>query len=214
MRYGLVVFDFDGTLVDTSEPILLSINAALGSAGLPPRPREDVLPLVGLGLRRVLPRLARAPCHVAALPEASRAHVDTVVAGRTRPFDGVVDALDRIAGRGARLAIATSRSKASLEAILDAHGLKGRFALLVTAHCVPQTTPEPDMIHKSAADLRADPRRAGMGGDTTYDLAMGRAAGTATCGVTWGSHDATALRPLADHLAERAADLPALLGYR
>jgi len=214
VRYRLVVFDFDGTLVDTREPILLSINAALRSVGLPAREPHEILPLVGLGLERVLAQLAgggRDAAAVGRMADAYRAHFDTVVAGRTRPFDGVVDALDRLAASGATLAIATSRGMASVEAILAAHGLRHRFALLVTAHCVPHTKPEPDMVRKILADLGAAPGDTVVVGDTTYDLAMGRAAGTATCGVTWGSHGKHALAPLADHLAERASDLPGVL---
>jgi phosphoglycolate phosphatase len=215
MPYRIAVFDFDGTLVDTSEPIVLGIEAALRSADLPPRSRGDILPLVGLGLERVLERLAGGPgdpARTARMVKAYRTRFDEVVAGRTRPYPGIDEALGRIRERGLALAIATSRSRDSLEALLDAHGLRERFEMLVTAQCVPRTKPAPDMLHRVLAHFGAAPREAVMVGDTTYDLEMGRAAGTATCAVTWGSHGPDVLAPLADRMVHEARDLPAALG--
>lgn len=214
-RYALAVFDFDGTLVDTSEAIALAVNDALAAAGLPQKSAPDLLRHVGLPLPEVLSRCAPdgTPAEkVLGMVAHYRSRFRTFAEGRTRLFDGIAEALVRIADAGVRLAIATSRGRGSLEEILAAHGLRDRFSLLVTAEAVKRGKPHPEMLQLVLAHHGAAPGSAVMVGDTIHDLQMGRAAGTATCAVTWGMHPLEELAAEGPtHVARRPAELAALL---
>jgi len=218
VRFQLAIFDFDGTLVDSREPIARSANDALAAAGLPERSPAEVHALVGLPLADVLARLAGAP--TAAVPASLveqlctvyRARFGVHAAGRTPLFDGVREMIDRVAARGLRLAIATSRGRASAEAILEDHGLADRFAARLGGGCVERGKPHPEMVERILAQLGVPAAATLLVGDTTFDIEMGRAAGVATCGVTYGSHGAELLRAAgATHVIHRPAELLPLL---
>jgi len=217
MRYRLAVFDFDGTLVDTSAPIVDGVRHALRASGRPVPPDADILRQVGFGLHEVLRRLAGrvTDTELAAMVELYRVRFDEVAAGRTRLFDGTRDALEQLRGAGVRLALATNRGRESLGSLLEAHGLGGTFDVALTAHCVPDPKPHPAMLERILGELSVAPRDALMVGDTTVDVRMGRAAGVDTCAVTWGAHTREdLLREGPTHIVHRAADLPAVVRCR
>ncbi len=214
MRYRLVVFDFDGTLCDTSWPIVESANAALRAVGRPERSAKEILDQVGLPLDVVLGNLVGPDCpaaEVEALCDAYRARFAEAAVGRSPLFDGVEGALRSLRGAGCALAVATSRSRRSLEEILARHSLAGLFAALRGGGCVRNGKPHPEMLHSIFEETGLGAAESVMVGDTTYDLRMGRAAGAATCGVTWGSHRRDEL--LAEgpaHLVDAASELPGM----
>jgi HAD superfamily hydrolase (TIGR01549 family) len=217
MPYRAAVFDFDGTLVDTREPILASVKHALAATGRAAPADAVILRHVGLGLHEVLGRLAgpAAPEEIGRMADLYRAHFDEVAPGRTRPFDGVPEALLELRGLKVRLAIATNRGRESLLPLLEAHGLAALFDVALSAHCVPHAKPHPAMLRRIVAELALDPRGVLMIGDTATDMRMGRAAGVDTCAVTYGAHTHEEL--LAEgptHVAHRAAELPAIVRGR
>jgi phosphoglycolate phosphatase len=210
VRYRAAVFDFDGTLVDTREPILLGLKQAFATAGRTPPPDPEILRHVGLGLHEVLETLIgpATPEEIERLAADYRARFDEVAPGRTRVFDGVPETLDRLRAAGVRLAIATNRTLESLDPMLDEHGLLPLFGVRLSAACVPFPKPHPLMLERALDSLGVARNSALMVGDTTVDVRMGRAAGVDTCAVTYGAHTEEELRREGPtHVVRRAADL-------
>ena len=192
----LVIFDVDGTLIDSQHHICAAMDAAFDSVGLPPLPRAEVLGIVGLSL----------PVAVATLTPGSPAEQqDRIVATYRQAFmagrlvqaaplyPGARDCLDRLAARDdILLAVATGKSRRGLAAMIEAHGLHGMFISQQTADTHP-SKPAPDMLLQAMADGGIAADRAVMIGDTSFDMQMAVAAGMPGFGVSWGCHPVAAL---------------------
>ncbi|WP_374299965.1 HAD-IA family hydrolase [Paracoccus sp. (in: a-proteobacteria)] len=192
----LVVFDVDGTLIDSQHHIVGAMTTAFHKAGLDPLPREAVLRIVGLSL----------PVAVAELTAGHGAAVQARIVDGYRDafmqarlvqaaplYPGALDCLDGLAGRDdVLLALATGKSRRGVAAMIAAHGLEGRFASVQTADDHP-SKPHPAMLLAAAADTGIDPADAVMVGDTSFDMDMAKAAGMAAFGVRWGYHAPDAL---------------------
>ncbi len=196
MRYGLIVFDWDGTLIDSAGAIAECIQAAARDLGLAVPDRERAQHVIGLGLQASL-RLA-----VPDLPEART--MEFVASYRLhflakedemQLFPGVVGLLDALRGRGHALAVATGKSRRGLDRALAASGLRAYFA---ATRCADETTPKPDpaMLHELLEELGAAPDRCLMIGDTSHDLQMASAAGVDAVAVCYGAHSESSLRAL------------------
>ena len=189
----LVVFDVDGTLVDSQHHILDAMHFAFGEAGLPLPERETALAVVGLSLPVAMARLA--PDLAAEEVEALVAHYRASFMERRRGEDGVPPlypgaraALERLAARpGTLIGVATGKARRGLDHILAGHGLAHFVATAQTADDHP-SKPHPSMLLAALAATGVAADRAVMVGDTEFDVAMGRAAGMATIGVAWGYH--------------------------
>ena len=204
-----------GTLVDTCAPIMLAVRGALEAWGLEAPPEAEFLHMVGLPLDEIFRRVAvdADPAQIEQMCALYRQRFQHVVQGRTRLYDGVAETVARLKGAGVRLAIATSRGMPSLVQILENHGLRDAFEFLVSHNCVEQGKPHPEMLQRVLGHFDSDPTDALMVGDTTFDMTMGRAAGTDTCAVTYGLHPAEDLRREGPtHTVDRAGDLPAVFG--
>ena len=217
----LVVFDVDGTLVDSQALILGAMARAMEGAGLPVLDRDQVLSIVGLSLPLAVATL---------LPDQPEARQHEVVAGYRAAFlsrrmddeaplyPGARACLDALAGRDdMMLGIATGKARRGLDAMLDHHQLRGRFVTLQTADNHP-SKPHPAMLLAACDEAGVDPADAVMIGDTSFDMQMARAAGAHAVGVTWGYHDGAALAAagadlVIDTFAELEAALAARLGW-
>lgn len=196
MRYGLIVFDWDGTLIDSAGAIAECIQAAARDLGLAVPDRERARHVIGLGLQASL-RLA-----VPELPETrTREFVDSyrrhflAKEDEMQLFPGVIGLLDALRARGHALAVATGKSRRGLERALAASGLRTYFA---ATRCADETTPKPDpaMLHELLEELGAAPDRSLMIGDTSHDLQMASAAGVDAVAVCYGAHSESSLRAL------------------
>lgn len=207
----LVVFDVDGTLVDSQHHICRAMAAAFEGAGLAPLDRAQVLEIVGLSLPVAVARLA---------PGADSRTQARIVAGYRAAFmaarltdsaplyPGALDCLDRLARLdGLSLAVATGKSRRGMAAMIEAHGLEGRFVSVQTADDHP-SKPDPAMLLAALDDAGVAAAQAAMIGDTTFDMLMAAAAGVAGIGVAWGYHPAQALGGAGARLV--AADFGAL----
>jgi phosphoglycolate phosphatase len=189
----LVVFDVDGTLVDSQHHILDAMGFAFGRAGLPLPDRETALAVVGLSLPQAMAALVPhlPPPEIEALVAHYRLSFaeQRLSANGTAPlYPGARAALDRLAARPETLiGVATGKARRGLDHILAAHGLAHLVATAQTADDHP-SKPHPSMLLAALAETGVAPDRAVMVGDTEFDVAMGRAAGMATIGVAWGYH--------------------------
>jgi phosphoglycolate phosphatase len=195
---NLVIFDVDGTLVDSQRMIVSAMNRAFETHGLVPPEREDVLSIVGLSLDTAMRALVKEEPDVLAGP-LTEAYKAAFFDLRQSPqhhepmFPGAREALDRLAARDdVVLGIATGKSRRGVQAIMDLHDLHGRFATIQTADDHP-SKPHPSMVLRAIADTGVVPGRAVMIGDTTYDMEMARGAGAHAIGVSWGYHASDAL---------------------
>lgn len=215
----LVVFDVDGTLVDSQHLIVAAMAEAFGTVGHPLPPREAVLGVVGLSLHEAM--VALAP-H---LPEAETRRLadtyrDSFVAQReiggaaahAPLYPGALDALNRLgAAEGTLLGVATGKARRGLDHLFECFPIGHLFATTQTADAHP-SKPNPSMLHAALAETGAAAEHAVMVGDTEFDVAMGRAAGMATVGVAWGYHPRARLAAAgADVIIDDFADLDAAL---
>jgi len=189
----LVIWDIDGTLVDSHAMIMESMAAGMAAAGLPELPHRTVSSIVGLSLPLAVETLL--PDHDGAthatVAEGYRLHYSAARARAESPlFPGARDCLDRLAARDDLLmAVATGKSRRGLDALLAAHDL-GRY--FVATHCADghPSKPAPGMILSCLDDSGAEATRAVMIGDTSFDMNMAANAGIAAIGVAWGHHPA------------------------
>ncbi len=215
----LVIFDVDGTLIDSQDFILGAMDRAFGVAGLPAPGREATLGIVGLSLPEAMAVL---------MPEAAAGDRDRLVqlykdsfralreesgGDAHAPFyPGARDALERLDRSGFLLSIATGKARRGLNHMLDSHGLRQLFVGTQTADDAP-SKPHPGMVLNCLAATGVEARHAVVVGDTEFDMAMARAAGARAVGVAWGYHPAERLRRGgAERLIEDFAALDAALG--
>ncbi|HXZ92164.1 MAG TPA: HAD-IA family hydrolase [Burkholderiales bacterium] len=196
LRYALIVFDWDGTLIDSPAAIVECIQQASRDLGLDVPDRERASHVIGLGLedslRKAVPQLPRERYgeFVASYRRHFLAREDSMPL-----FPGVRRLLERLRGRGHRLAVATGKSRRGLERALAASGLGTHFSC---SRCADETIPKPDpaMLRELMAELEVGPERALMVGDTSHDLLMARSAGVDALAVSYGAHPESELRAL------------------
>ncbi|MBU4612925.1 HAD-IA family hydrolase [Achromobacter sp. GG226] len=194
MTYSLVVFDWDGTLMDSTPAIVAAIQGACRDMDLPVPPDEAASWVIGLGLadalRAAVPELK--PEQWKAFSERYRYHYLTRDP-ELRLFDGIEALLSAVAATGASLAVATGKSRQGLDRSLDATGLRPRFD---ATRCADEThsKPHPAMLLELMDELMVPPERTLMIGDTSHDLNMARSAGVHGLGVTYGAHPITELQ--------------------
>lgn len=216
----LIIFDCDGTLVDSQHAIVAAMGDAFAADGLAAPSREHVIGVVGLSLDIAIARLVPDGGDLALIGRLSEAYKAAFHARRQRPdhseplYDGVREALERLAARDdVALGIATGKSRRGLAAVLEREGLAGHFATIQTADTHP-SKPHPSMILAAMNETAAAPADTVMIGDTTFDIEMALEAGTSAVGVAWGYHPAEALRAAgAHHVTADCAELERALDH-
>ena len=212
----LVIFDCDGTLVDSQWTIIGAMGRAFANLGLS-RPTDDaVRRVVGLSLHESMARLH---------PQGTSDQYDQLIEGyraaffemRSAPdheeplYPGVEAVLDHIDANGMLAAVATGKSMRGLEATLTRHGIHDRFVTLQTADRNPGK-PHPAMVERAMAEAGVEPEATTVVGDTTYDVEMACAAGAYAIGVSWGYHPMEELHAAGAHaVIDRFKDLPPAL---
>jgi phosphoglycolate phosphatase len=212
---AVIVFDLDGTLIDTAPDLVATMNVLLAREGIAALPLADVRGMIGQGARALIARgfaSAGAPLDeqkLAALFVDFIDHYLAHIADDSRPFPGVVAAMDSLAAQGARLAVCTNKRTDLSVALLDALGLSHRFSAIVGADAAP--APKPAAAHLVATVERAGGRidRAVMVGDSASDAGAARAAGVPLVLVSFGYTDTPARDLGPDVLIDHFEDLPA-----
>jgi phosphoglycolate phosphatase len=208
----LVLFDVDGTLIDSQHAIVSAMEAAADEANLPVPTRADTLSVVGLSLVEAIARLFGT---FTAEDQARmvQAYRDTYMRARqqdgTPPFyAGALAVLEELSERDeVFLGTATGMSRRGMQRIIDTYGIGDLFATTQTADDHP-SKPNPAMVNAALAETGVEPEHAIFVGDTVFDVEAGRAAGVSTIGVTWGYHAARDLEAAgADVVIDRVPDL-------
>ena len=193
----LVVFDLDGTVVDSTRVLLESHAAAWASVNRPCPPAETILELIGLPLVDTMQKLdptqdAEHLAEVYSIAYVEGAHHEKL-------FDGIAELL----AKPFRAAVATGKSQRGAERVVKQFGFEDRFEIVLGGNSVPRPKPHPDMLH--AIMEATGTKDLVMIGDTTYDLEMAHAAGVKAIGVSWGHHTSQRLAqwaPVVDSVEE------------
>jgi len=212
----LALFDFDGTLVDSQHAIQACMQSAFDSMGLAAPTLAQTHRVIGLPLERCMALLAPSQTeavHLELTAAYKRAFFDLrTEGGMVEPmFQGALAALDAIEAAGWQLGIATGKARRGLDAVLASYGLLTRFKTLQTADRAPGK-PDPTMVRWALEETGVDRKNAIMIGDTSFDMAMAKAAGIPALGVVWGYHAPDELVAAgATRIAESYDDVPDLI---
>jgi phosphoglycolate phosphatase len=186
IKTSLIMFDFDGTLADTKEDIAASANYLLGQKGMAAKSIEEIASYVGDGLPALLRRLLRAEDDevIADAIEIFRGHYFDHCLDKTKAYPGVEETLNRFSNR--TLAVVTNKPKNFTDKILDGLGLTHHFVTVVGGDSAYARKPSPEAFLAVLEALMIPAGRALVVGDSPNDVNGGRAAGCATCAVTYG----------------------------
>jgi len=209
LQGAVIVFDLDGTLVDTAADLIGSINAVLAEEGLGPFPVDAARRLIGHAVRQAFAERGQAlegeplAATVARFTEVYRGRI----AQESRPYPGVPETLDRLAASGARLAVCTNKRTALSLELMGALELASRFAVIAGGDLVAQK-PDPRILDYAIEKAGGSRDRALYVGDSMVDQATARAAGAPVVGCTWGYVPEPLKAADFDALIDRFEDLP------
>ncbi len=212
----LAIFDCDGTIVDSQADICAAMEECFAGAGLPAPPRERTRRVVGLSLTEAMQAMhpeGEPHVHLALAEDYKRAFQRLRAEGRVEEplYGGVAEVIEALAGDGWLLGVATGKSDRGLALCLERHSLHTHFVTLQTADRHP-SKPHPSMIEQAMAEAGAEAAGTMMIGDTSFDMAMARAAGAIAVGVSWGYHPLAALREAGAHvIVDRFDQVPQVL---
>jgi phosphoglycolate phosphatase len=216
-----VVFDLDGTLVDTAPDLVDTLNTVLAREGLPAIPYAHARTMVGGGARAMIQRGLEADGRLVSKGKLDQLFVDFIdhysehIADASRPFPGVETALNDLAAEGCTLAICTNKLETLSLLLLEALGLTPRFAAICGQDTFGVSKPDPEVFRRTVLQAGGDPRRAVMVGDSATDIRTARAAGVPVVAVDFGYTDIpiAELRPdrVISHYSELTAALRAVM---
>jgi phosphoglycolate phosphatase len=212
-RWPLIVFDWDGTLMDSTQHIVEAALRAIDELGLAPREPDAIRSIIGLGLKESWSSLYSdaGDQDFAAFTKVYRRHFFSDDLYRSTLYPGVSDVLAELRARGHRLAVATGKGRPGLDRDLGRTGLGPLFAATRTAD-ESRSKPNPDMLLDILAQTGVPPSATLVVGDTEYDVEMARRAGTSALGISWGAHPGERLRKAGVlDLLDDLAELPAWL---
>jgi phosphoglycolate phosphatase len=194
----LVIFDLDGTILDTAPDIERCLNLAMKDFNLPPLSRERVLAAIGPGGKAFQESLVPEPEHADIAADVVKTYRDYYIKSNTqltRPFEGIVDVLDTLTEAGIKMTVASNKPQEQCRQILKGLGLDHYFCGIWGPEAAARPKPEPDVLHMVMELYGATADRTIMVGDTRNDVAAGRAAGVTSVFVTWGYVDVADIDP-------------------
>jgi phosphoglycolate phosphatase len=217
----LVVFDLDGTLVDTAPDLAASLNFVLTREGLPSLSLPTARSMIGAGVRRMIERGLEHEDHPATADDVTRMMRDFVdyytahIADESRPFEGLIEALDDLAARGYRFAVCTNKLEALAKLLLDQLGLTPRFAAICGGDTFGVSKPDPAILLQTIARAGGRPETTIMVGDAGPDIGVARRAGVPVIGVGFGYTEVPIADLKPDRLVAHMRELPeAILALR
>jgi phosphoglycolate phosphatase len=213
----LVVFDCDGTIVDSQHIIVTAMTRAFEAEGKPVPGRDKILSIVGLSLPSAVERLLKL-CDADAIARIAENYKAAFHDLRQHPehheplFPGARETIEALARRGdVVLGVATGKSRRGVDVLFEREGLGRYFPVIQTSDHHP-SKPHPAMLHAAMDEAGIGPSRTVMIGDTSFDVEMALAAGTGAMGVGWGYHPPQTLERCGAHTLIEAYDelVPAL----
>lgn len=191
-----IIFDFDGTLVDTAPLIVATMQAAIHELGLPSKSEQECKSSIGLRLEDIPMALWPDKPGTGPVYAATYRRIFEELKGeiRAESFPGVIDTLRQLHNDGYRLAIASSRSHRSLADFVTSFSIAGLFDAVIGGDDVSNGKPAPDPVEAICGPLGWQAGETLVVGDTNFDIEMGHNAGTLTCAVSYGNQNRTELR--------------------
>jgi phosphoglycolate phosphatase len=214
MTAHTIVFDLDGTLVDTAPDLINALNHVLDREGLPPVPLLPARNMIGAGARKLIERGLEAEGRSVGVEDINRLTADFIayyadhIADESRPFEGLEAALDHLAARGHRLAVCTNKLEWLSKRLLDALGLSPRFAAICGADTFGVQKPDPTILRETVARAGGQLSTSIMVGDAGTDIGVARRAGVPVIGVSFGYTDIPIADLKPDRLIHHMKDLP------
>ena len=211
----IVVFDLDGTLVDTAPDLINALNFVLAREGLPPVPLHAARNMIGAGARKLIERGMELEGRVAGPEDITRLTGDFIdyyaahIADASRPFEGLEGALDDLAAGGYRFAVCTNKLEWLSKRLLDQLGLSSRFAAICGADTFGVSKPDPAILKQTVARAGGKLSRTVMVGDAGPDIGVARRAGVPVIGVEFGYTDVPIADLKPDRLIKHMSELPA-----
>lgn len=215
--FDVVLFDLDGTLVDSARDLGPAVNHALSVIGREPVSEDSTRNMIGGGTDMMLRNALEATGGMVEEEDYQRMtaalleHYWARIAENTVPFPGCFDALDLLAAHGCRLAVVTNKSEGPARQLIEALNMTDRFATIYGGDTLgrERAKPLPDMLHAAIADCGGG--RAAMVGDSTYDVRAGKAAGIPVVGCRYGYHDVPVAKLGADAIIDGFDELVSTL---
>ena len=210
-----VVFDLDGTLVDTAPDLVDTLNVVFAREGLAPVPYDTARILIGGGARRMIERGLTLEGRACTAAEMDRLFADFIayyaehIADRSRPFPGLEGALDQLAARGCRFAVCTNKLEGLSRRLLDALGMSSRFAAICGQDTFAVQKPHPEILRRTIAQAGGDIARAVMVGDSGTDIDTARAARVPVVAVDFGYTETPVAQLRPDRVISHFDSLPA-----
>jgi phosphoglycolate phosphatase len=210
-----VVFDLDGTLVDTAPDLINALNFVLDREGLPPVPPHSARNMIGGGARRLIERGLELEGRAASVGDITRLTDDFIayyaehIADVSRPFEGLESALDDLGKRRYRFAVCTNKLEWLSKLLLDRLGLSARFSAICGADTFGIAKPDPAILQQTVARAGGDISRAIMVGDAGPDIGVARRAGIPVIGVGFGYTEIPIAELKPDRLIHHMNELPA-----
>ena len=213
-----IVFDLDGTLVETAPDLISALNFVLDREGLRPLPLAAARNMIGAGARKLIERGLEAEGRNMTVKDLDRLTVDFIdyyaehIADASRPFEGLESALDDLTARGCRLAVCTNKLEWLSKRLLDQLGLTPRFAAICGADTFGVAKPDPAILQQTVARAGGHLASTIMVGDSGTDIGVARRAGVPVIGVSFGYTDVPIAELKPDRLIHHMRDLPAAVG--
>ena len=210
-----VVFDLDGTLVDTAPDLVNALNFVLEREGLAPVPLHSARKMIGAGARRMMERGLEQEGRAAAADEVTRLTADFIdhyaahIADASRPFEGLEGALDDLGARGYRFAVCTNKLEWLSKRLLDQLGLSDRFSAICGSDTFGVSKPDPAILRQTIARAGGQMSSAIMVGDAGPDIGVARRAGIPVIAVGFGYTEVPIADLKPDRLVDHMRDLPA-----
>src|SRR3954449_6666452 len=210
-----IVFDLDGTLVDTAPDLIAALNFVLDREGLPPVPLRSARNMIGAGARKLIERGLELEGRMMGVEDVNRLTKDFIdyyaahIADASRPFEGLEGALDSLSARGCRFAVCTNKLEWLSKLLLDELGLSSRFSAICGGDTFGVSKPDPAILQQTVARAGGGLSSAIMVGDAGPDIGVARRAGVPVIGVEFGYTDVPIADLKPDRLIGHMRDLPA-----
>jgi phosphoglycolate phosphatase len=214
----IVVFDLDGTLVDTAPDLINALNFVLDREGLPPVPLQSARNMIGAGARKLIERGLEVDGHAMSSADIDRLMKDFIayyadhIADASRPFEGLETALDDLEAQGFRFAVCTNKLEWLSKLLLDKLDLSRRFAAICGADTFGVAKPDPTILRETVARAGGNLASAIMVGDAGPDVGVARRAGIPVIGVEFGYTDVPIAELKPDRLIGHMRELPGAVG--